>query len=151
MQAINKKEQHLKHIKKILTEVKKHIAKNPKHFNMGHWHCDTTACIAGWISLIHDRKKRKKKIEFVSSEKCNLGDVSIRDYATREALEIPDYLAIKLYFTSHWPVHLYKEYIQAESEEETIHVTNKAIDYWFDHVVTPEFNNYLYAKIMEDK
>jgi hypothetical protein len=40
----------------LLQAVKAAILKNPQHFDMDHWvghnHCGTTACIAGWARVI---------------------------------------------------------------------------------------------------
>lgn len=50
-----------------MLRVKEAILQNPEHFNMDRWHCNTDACIAGWIVLHQYAKLESKPLEWVSS------------------------------------------------------------------------------------
>ncbi len=76
----------------LLLQIADRIAKRPEAFDMGHWDCGTTACIAGWALRLSGK-------QWGLAQDGHM--YSAADAA--QCLGLDESIADRLFLRTHWP------------------------------------------------
>lgn len=114
----------------LFNKIKKELHKE-KHFDfsMDHWHCGTSACIAGFAAVLHYRGGdfSHGRSPYKVPELDHPVGISS---AAEHALDIPEWLAVRLFYYSGWPKEAMDEYEKTKTQEERCNIAIQVIDHY---------------------